>query len=84
MEQEICTDYYYANKVEVNAPELASLLKASMGSPRIHFYPAGTGAMGAHYDSSHNTYDDIRQQKYSILFDMRTFSVFGEANNTIE
>ena len=84
MEQEISTDFYEANKVEVYAPELASLLENSMGSPRIHFYPAGTGAMGAHYDSCHNTYDDIRQQKYSILFDMRTFSVFGEANNTIE
>jgi hypothetical protein len=82
MEQEICTDYYEANKVEVYAPELASLQEASMGFPRIHFYPAGTGAMGAHYDSCHNMYDDIREQKYSILFDMKDYER-NKINTTI-
>jgi hypothetical protein len=27
--------------------------------------------MGAHYDSCNNSYGDIREQKYSILFDMK-------------
>jgi hypothetical protein len=44
-----------------------------MDIPRIHIYPAGTGGMGAHHDSSHNTYDDIRQQKHSILFDINDY-----------
>ena len=73
MKKEISTDYFEKNKVEVYAPELVSLMDISMGSPRIHIYPADTGAMGSHHDSSHNTYDDIRQQKYSILFDINDY-----------
>ena len=29
--------------------------------------------MGAHHDSYNNSYDDIRQQKYSILYDMKDY-----------
>ena len=73
MKDTISDDYFKKNKVEVYAPELVSLMDISMGSPRIHIYPADTGAMGSHHDSSHNTYDDIRQQKYSILFDINDY-----------
>ena len=74
MKDKISDDYFEKNKIEVYAPELVSLRNISMGpSPRIHIYPADTGAMGAHHDSSHNKYDDIRQQKYSILFDINDY-----------
>ena len=73
MKEEISTSFNEDNKVEVYAPELVSLMNITMGSPRIHIYPADTGAMGSHHDSSHNDYDDIKQQKYSILFDINDY-----------
>ena len=73
MKDKISDDYFKKNKIEVYAPELVSLMNITMGSPRIHIYPADTGAMGSHHDSSHNDYDDIKQQKYSILFDINDY-----------
>ena len=73
MKEKISANYLEENKVEVFAPELERLLEISMDRPRIHFYPAGTGAMGAHHDSFANSYDDIRQQKYSISFDLKDY-----------
>ena len=60
-------------KGEAYSPELDILVNASMGSPRMHVYPAGTGEMGAHHDISDNIYGDIREQKYFILFDLKYY-----------
>ena len=73
MKEKISANYFEENKVEVFAPELERLLEISMDKPRIRFYPAGTGGMGAHQDSFHNSYDDIRQQKYSTSFDLKDY-----------
>jgi hypothetical protein len=66
----ISTDYFETSKVEVYSPELEILLNISMGCPRIHIYPAGTGEIGAHQDSYNIGYGNIREQKFFILFDM--------------